>query len=192
MDSASARARAAKKNVGAPLGKRVQNTYPIDKPSRSKFVRVHPDEKYRKSYVPTYKEEETGEIYFVDPNLLLPEEIANQIKMTDLYAAQAQDGTFFVRYVNKSDTSWYRSANQAVRRCSTQWFRVVARKSANIYDLYEPEHTIDEPDWSAGALAPDVVRDKMNAPEIERIRTIYKVADLAIKYGIGGQKLAPT
>ena len=43
---------------------------------------------------------------------------------------------------------------------------------------------------SAGALPPDVVRDKVNDPETERVRSIYKVADLAIKYGIGGQKLA--
>jgi DNA polymerase-1 len=43
---------------------------------------------------------------------------------------------------------------------------------------------------SAGALPPDAVRDKVKDPETERIRGIYKVADLAIKYGIGGQKLA--
>jgi hypothetical protein len=43
---------------------------------------------------------------------------------------------------------------------------------------------------SAGALSPNAARDKINAPETERIRSVYKVADLAIKYGIGGQKLA--
>lgn len=43
---------------------------------------------------------------------------------------------------------------------------------------------------SAGALSPDAVRNKSHAPDIERIRTLYKVADLAIKYGIGAPTLA--
>jgi hypothetical protein len=106
MDSAIARAKSAKKNVTAPLGKRLQTSYPVDKPNRSKFVRVHPDESYRMSYVPTYKDEDTDDLYFVDPDLELPGEIASQIKLTDLYAAQAHDGTFFIWFVNRSDTSW--------------------------------------------------------------------------------------
>ena len=42
---------------------------------------------------------------------------------------------------------------------------------------------------SSGALPPDAVRDKAN-PHTEAIRSQYKVADLAIKYGIGPQTLA--
>ena len=83
MDLTIARARAAKKNVAAPLGKRVQITFPVDKPSRAKFVRVHPDEGYRMYGVPTYQEQESPDVYFVEPDLVqaLPEEIANQIKL---------------------------------------------------------------------------------------------------------------
>ncbi len=43
---------------------------------------------------------------------------------------------------------------------------------------------------SAGALPLDTARDKKNRPDIEHIRSRYKVADLAIKYGIGGVTLA--
>jgi DNA polymerase-1 len=43
---------------------------------------------------------------------------------------------------------------------------------------------------SAGALSPDAVRDKLNRPDIEQVRNLYKVADLAIKYGIGAATLA--
>jgi DNA polymerase I-like protein with 3'-5' exonuclease and polymerase domains len=43
---------------------------------------------------------------------------------------------------------------------------------------------------AAGVLAPDAVRDKVNSPEIEQTRSLYKMADLAIKYGIGGASLA--
>jgi hypothetical protein len=43
---------------------------------------------------------------------------------------------------------------------------------------------------AAGALPLDAVRDKINKPDIEHVRGLYKVADLAIKYGIGGATLA--
>jgi len=43
---------------------------------------------------------------------------------------------------------------------------------------------------AAGALPADAVRDKGNRPDIEKVRAPYKVADLAIKYGIGGKTLA--
>ncbi len=42
---------------------------------------------------------------------------------------------------------------------------------------------------SAGAVPPDAVRDKNNA-ELESARDLYKVALLAIQYGVGGRKLA--
>lgn len=173
IDSAIARAKAAKKNVAAPLGKRLQTSYPIDKPNRSKFVRVHPHEGYRMSYVPTYKDEDTGDIYFVDPDLELPEEIASQIRLTDLYAAQAHDGTFFIWFVNRSDTSWYRSANRAVQRSVSQWVRVVSRKSANIYDLYLPEQAIPEPEWSELPPFQDMVENGFDDRRITSISTAF-------------------
>jgi hypothetical protein len=169
MDSAIIRARMAKKNVEAPLGKRVQTTYPIQKPPKSKFVRVHPEPAYRVSLIRTYKDEDTDTIYYVVPDLDLPEEIADQTKITDLYAAQAHDGTFFIWFVNHSDTSWYRSANAAVRSCKCEWRRVVARKSANIYDLYKPEYTIDEPDWSGLPSFPEMLE---NGFEDRRITSV--------------------
>jgi hypothetical protein len=43
---------------------------------------------------------------------------------------------------------------------------------------------------SAGALPSDSVRDRVGRPDIEQIRNLYKVADLAIKYGIGGAALS--
>ena len=169
MDSAIVRANAAKKNVAAPLGTRLQTSYPVDKPNRSKFVRVHPDESYRMSYVPTYKDEDTCDIYFVDPDLELPEEIASQIKLTDLYAAQAHDGTFFIWFVNRSETSWYRSANRAVQRSVSQWVRVVSRRAANIYDLYLPEQPIPEPKWSELPSFPEMLE---NAFDDRRITSV--------------------
>jgi DNA polymerase I len=42
---------------------------------------------------------------------------------------------------------------------------------------------------SAGAVPPNAVRSKSNA-ELEEIRALYKVALLAIQYGVGGEKLS--
>jgi DNA polymerase I len=42
---------------------------------------------------------------------------------------------------------------------------------------------------SAGVVPPDSVRDKKN-PELEAIRGLYKVALLAIQYGVGAEKLS--
>jgi len=145
---ALARAREAKKNAAAPIGKRMQATHPIMKPPKSKFVRVHPSPEYRMSGILTYQDPDTQEIYYVAPDLELPQAIETQTKLTDLYAAQTHDGTSFSWYVNRSDTSWYRAAQKAVGYAVDGWVRVVARKAANTYDLYQPEDSLPEPDWS--------------------------------------------
>ncbi len=148
VSSVAARARNAKKDFTAPLGKRTQATFPIQKPLKSKYVRVHPGKEYRLARVLTYTDEDTGEIYYVSPDLELPGSVESRTKLTDLYASQAHDGTNFIWYVHHSDTSWFRAAKRAVRAATDNWRRVVARKSANTYDLYDPEDTIPEPDWS--------------------------------------------
>jgi DNA polymerase I-like protein with 3'-5' exonuclease and polymerase domains len=43
---------------------------------------------------------------------------------------------------------------------------------------------------SAEALPPDAVRDKLNNPEVELVRGIYKTALLGIQYGIGAETLS--
>jgi hypothetical protein len=147
--SAITRAREAKKGFAAPLGRRTQATYPIQKPMKSKYVRVHPDLTYRQPSIRTFTDSDTSELYYVDPDLELPEAVESQTRITDLYAAQTHDGTNFIWFVHHSDTSWYRAAVTSIRTCSRAWRRVIARKSANTYDLYEPEQSIPEPDWSA-------------------------------------------
>jgi hypothetical protein len=96
----------------------------------------------------TYQDPDTQEIYYVSPDLELPASIESQTKLTDLYAAQTHDGTSFAWFINRSDTTWYRAAQKAVKFATNGWVRVVARKAANTYDLYQPEDTLPEPDWS--------------------------------------------
>ena len=61
----------AKKGFAAPVGKRVQATYPLQKPPKNKFVRVHPSPEYRMSGVLTMTDLDTSEIYYVSPDLQL-------------------------------------------------------------------------------------------------------------------------
>lgn len=141
-------ARNARKSTEAPIGKRVQATYPMMKPAKDKFVRVHPDAGYRMAGILTYWDNEASDLYYVSPDLELPPSLSSQTKISDLYAAQAHDGTSFIWYVHRSDTSWYRAAQKSVQMATQRWIRVVARRSANSYDLYEPEDALPEPDWS--------------------------------------------
>jgi len=149
LSPALLKAKAAKKGFAAPVGKREQATYPLQKPPKSKFVRVHPSPTYRIAGVLTITDSDTGEINYVSPDLELPEFIESQTRVSDLYAAQMSDGSYFIWPVHRSETTWYRAAKQAVATATRKWIAVVARRSANTYDLIEPEDAIPEPDWSA-------------------------------------------
>lgn len=142
------KAKAAKKGFSAPVGKRTQATFPLQKPPKNKFIRVHPSPDYRMSGVLTLTDNDTGQIKYVSPDLELPPFIESQTKVTDLFAAQMSDASFFIYPVHRSETTWYRAAKQAVKVAQDKWVAVVARRSANTYDLIEPEDTIPEPDWS--------------------------------------------
>jgi len=139
----------AKKGFSAPVGKRVQATYPLQKPPKNKFVRVHPSPEYRMNGVLTLTDLDTSEIYYVSPDLDLPEFISSQTRVTDLFGAQMSDGSMFIWPLHRSETSWYRAAKAAIRIAVSKWVAVVARRAANTYDLVEPEDSIPEPEWSS-------------------------------------------
>jgi len=149
LSPALVKAKAAKKGFSAPVGKRTQATFPLQKPPKSKFVRVHPSPQYRISGVLTLTDTDTGQIKYVSPDLELPEFIEGQTRVTDLYAAQMSDGSFFIWPIHRSETTWFKGAKTAVKAASEKWVAVVARRAANTYDLIEPEDEIPEPEWSS-------------------------------------------
>lgn len=149
LTSAMQKAMNAKKGSSAPVGKRIQATYPLQKPPKNKFVRVHPSPDYQLRGVLTLTDLDTGEIYYVSPDLELPAFIESQTRITDLYAAQMSDGSIFIWPLHRSETSWYRAAKAAIRMAVSKWVAVVARRAANTYDLVEPADSIPEPDWLA-------------------------------------------
>jgi hypothetical protein len=161
-------ARSAKRDYSAPTGKRLQTLYPLERP-KSKFLRVHPSREYRQMGVLTYRDEDAGDVYYISPELEIPETWGIQIKVTDLYAGVTHDGTFFVWPVNRSESSWYRSARRAVLQCTTQWLKVVSRKGPNIYDLYTSEFPIPEPDWSSLPAFADMLELAFDGHMIESL-----------------------
>lgn len=142
------KAKAAKKGTSAPAGKQLQRDFPYQKPPKSKFVRVHPSPNYHLLGLLTMEDKDMSVSYYLSPDLELPDFIESQARVTDVYAAQMHDGTFFVWPVNRSDTSWYRSAKTTIRTAMTQWIAVIAKKSGNIYKMVVPEEAIPEPEWS--------------------------------------------
>jgi hypothetical protein len=70
--SALVLAKHAKKDYSAPVGRRVQTTYPVGR-LKGKFLQVHPDKSYRQPAVLTYKDPDTDEVYYVSPDLEIPE-----------------------------------------------------------------------------------------------------------------------
>jgi hypothetical protein len=149
LSPALVKAKSAKKDFSAPVGKRIQATYPLQKPPKNKFVRVHPSSEYRIMGVLTLTDTDTGQIKYVSPDLELPEFIESQTRVTDLYAAQMSDGSFFIWPLHRSETTWFKAAKRAVSVAKERWVAVVARRAANTYDLVEPEDAIPEPNWSA-------------------------------------------
>lgn len=146
--SALVLAKQAKRDYSAPVGRRVQTMYPVARP-KGKFLRVHPDRTYRQHGVLTYKDpDNSDDVYYVSPDLEIPDEYGVSLSVTDLYAGVTHDGTYFIWNVNRSDTTWFRSAQKAVTACVSGWYKIVGRKGPNIYDLYPPADPIPEPDWS--------------------------------------------
>ena len=178
--SALVMAKQAKKDCSAPVGRRVQTTYPVGRPS-FKYLRVHPDKSYRQLCVLTYKDPDTGDVYYVPPDLEIPESYGVRLSVTDLYAGVTHDGTYFIWNINRSDTTWYRSAQTAIRECIGKWYKVVGRKGPNIYDLYPPAEEILEPDWSGlppfdemllSAFDSRMIED-LNHPQLRKARGYF-------------------
>jgi len=161
-------ARSAKRECSAPVGKRMQSLYPTERP-KQKFLRVHPSREYRQMGVLTYSDPDTNELYYVAPELEVPESYGMPIKVTDMYAAQAHDGTFFIWCVNRSESTWYRSALKAIEMCTHKWFKVVSRRGPNIYDLYPSEKEIPEPDWSNLPAFGDMLESAFDGKRIESL-----------------------
>lgn len=168
ISTTHALAKTAKKDYSAPVGKRLQTTYPI-KSQKGKFIRVHPDASYRQMGVLTFEEPDTQDIYYVSPELEIPDSYGVSLRVTNLYMALTHDGMFFVWPVHRSETTWYRSAMKAVGRCAEQWLKVVARRGPNIYDLYTSEYPIPDPDWSALPTFDKVLEEAFEGRMIESL-----------------------
>jgi hypothetical protein len=149
--SAQQAAKAKHGNEAAP-GERQQTVYPLAGlgKNKSRYLRINPDTTYHILGVKTIEDKVEGKLYYLDPDVELPELVERNARITNLYAGQLSDGTFLVVYSHVSGTKWYQSALAVVRNCMDNWFAVIANKRASGYDLIKlpSDERIPDPKWN--------------------------------------------
>jgi hypothetical protein len=151
MSKAAQQAAKAKHGNEAAPGERQQTVYPLVGLGKNKqrYTRVNGDASYHLMGVKTIEDKVEGKLYYLDPDLELPELIERNARITNLYAGQLSDGTYVVLYSHVSGTKWYQSALTVIRQCIDGWYAVIANKRASGYDLIKPPagERIPEPKW---------------------------------------------
>lgn len=127
--------------------KRALHIVPVKKPTRTDFFRCHPEHSFD-SYLVELKEE--GENYFATPALAqLLSEFARPVRLR--YCVTRRETPFvwplkLPRDDRRQDT-WARSAIDAAREAETKWVRIAANKQWGIYECFEAEAKLGEPQW---------------------------------------------
>src|SRR5262249_46590758 len=129
-------------NLAANLGvKKALLTVPVDKPDKSWFVRVHPDESYRlQTCVIDLKRDR--ETYLVAPTLW-PERVTEAtFSRRALFPSINRQGVLFLWPLRlpgpdgKID-EWSRTSLEAAQRAMKGWVRVHANIGLGAYDVFE-------------------------------------------------------
>jgi hypothetical protein len=151
MSKAAQQAAKAKHGNEAAPGERQQTVYPLVGLGKNKqrYTRVNGDSAYHLMGIKTIEDKLEGKLYYLDPDLELPELIERNARITNLYAGQLSDGTYVVLYSHVSGTKWYQSALTVIRQCIDGWYAIIANKRASGYDLIKPPagERIPEPKW---------------------------------------------
>jgi hypothetical protein len=151
MSKAAQHAAKAKHGNEAAPGERQQTIYPLVGLGKNKqrYTRVNGDTSYHLMGVKTIEDKVEGKLYYLDPDLELPELVERNSRITNLYAGQLSDGTYVVLYSHVSGTKWYQSALAVISGCIDGWYAIIANKRASGYDLIKPPagERIPEPKW---------------------------------------------
>lgn len=148
-------AEAAKKGEtsGSRTGKGKQVTYEFSKPPKNVYVKVHPNPDYHRYGLATYRNEVTGSMHFVTPDLFtsdeLPERFKAACKIINCFTSAAADGTFFLWWVAVSSTVWYKAAMKTVEMARNGYGIVSTIRARNTYSFEAATEVIPEPKWSS-------------------------------------------
>jgi hypothetical protein len=124
---------------------------PVSKPSKSQWVRTHPDNGYRIETLILELEEER-ELYLIAPSLhsaLITEPtVSRRLLITSI----TKQGRLFLWPVklpapDGKSNIWSETAMEAARRASSAWVRIAADMSFGTYRVWEAKTVLDEPRW---------------------------------------------
>jgi hypothetical protein len=152
--SARTAAQAKKGNTSASrTGKAKQATFSFAKPKKSVYVKVHPSPSYTMTNVPVYQNDVTDTWHYVTPELFesgeLPDRFVRAVKLIDIYAAGAADGSFFLWHVPVTSHSSRKGALKAVEAARTRYVIVEWFRQASTYTIEPATEPIPEPKWES-------------------------------------------
>lgn len=114
-----------------------QTNIPVKKPGKKNYFRIHPDPSYR-LYDVGVIEEEGGDVYLVNADLQLPDDVMQFVSHVNLLTAVTHRGKLFVWYFKNTDTSWASSALRVARRAQDEWVRILADFESGGYTILPP------------------------------------------------------
>ncbi len=126
-------------------------TMPVRKPSKEKWIRVHPDEEYRlQTMVLELKDER--EVYLIDPDFWPTLASESTVSARTLLTAIDRQGALFLWPVrlpgpNGKVDNWSRSSLEGAELATKQWVRIAANMDVGAYDVFTTSAPLPEPEW---------------------------------------------
>ena len=156
-------------------------TIPVKKPSKERWVRVHPDESHRvQTAVIELKDDR--EIYLVDRELWAELAAEATFSPRALFTAMDRQGVLFIWPIRLPGPDgriddWSQSAIDAAEMAAERWVRVASNMDAGHYDVFTTEASLPEPEWpdvSFGELLRVAFKDRyidsLDHPVLKKLR----------------------
>jgi len=169
--------------AAATVGTReVLRHVPVRKPSRTEWVRVHPDVNMQLTTGVFVDREERGEVYFVSPHLR--NELTGEWKPIVLATTISRQGVLLLWPVPLPDergksNPWADTARDACSMAQREWVRVVPDMSLGAYRVHRAEGVLPDPVWPDITLSEllklgfkDRVIDNVDHPVVRRLRGV--------------------
>lgn len=159
--------------------KKLITTIPVRRPSRTDWIRVHPEESYHSNFG-VLEVREDREHYIVIPDLYA--EVPSELIRKVFYVSINMQNVLFLWPVRLPDEGgrldeWNRSAHKAAQQAMEGWVRVAANRSLGAYDVLIPKANREDPEWPDISVNEiyrigfrDNIISEVNHPLLKRLR----------------------
>lgn len=122
---------------------------PVRKPTRTEFIRVHPEPEYSLDTT-VFTDKEENETYLVAPGMRA--ELVGETRPVLLRTCLNRQGVLFIWPVPLPTEDgrrfvWHDTAREAMRHATEHWVRVASDMAMGCYRIYEAEGQLTEPVW---------------------------------------------